>query len=857
MIFNKFNMHKVELKYKEKKEILLKEFGVANISVKNKIYYIKTTDSRYITYLNIDIHSDLMNTSQDDKMNYISHFYTTLINVSKESTIIKLDRKLNFDFKIKQHIKNIENLKRKITNYKKYLNSLDMNLDKDTLNKLLSDNNELILKKYLIDKKICEQDYKIINKYYGISNLIKAQQEEIQILIKKNDSNLSEKYSVLQIEEKTFDLLQELILKLKVFSNLYNITSIQENDMKYLVEKLVLDNFDAYEYSNYYESNNKYFKILTINDFEVYQKYLYLSDLYNEELEFSMHIKKRNRDKALSILSDSIEELQSRYKFDSRHKGTSQARKDYQGIEALYSDIEDDTSNTICEIEIKIKIKANTKNELKQKATILKNKYSSKLFISERINEVKKDILSFSRIKKIKSTNKKEIGLKQLAFSFPFNYCIFADSNGLIKNIDHNNLLVVDFFCQTQDRESYNGVIIGNTGGGKGVSIKTMLKEHIGDGGRCFTIDQDSEYEKIVEYFGGENINFGGINKNYINIMQVPYNDNTANPVSNHLETIIIFLENLVALSQNVKMKLKRIIKDEYESRNITDKLLYSIKDDYLIFPTLKDLLNRSDQELNKTNLEKEKEIIQEVSNILFDIIHTYDILCHKTNINIESAHLVNFVITTIKNDNKLLNAVLFLIFNYMNLEMSKNRLYTQNYITIEDKIKYLKDFCIRQEIDYNFRKLDQLTNDKDKSKLYELAENEIKHKRKKIKIFFDEAHRMFDNESSVKYIIQTVRESRKYKTGIFFATQKFADFFKNKNKDILNLYGMLVYKIFLKQPKSDILEFNDILELTNTQINRLVNAPAGIGLIKLGNKYYNFKLETTQKWIKLYDGES
>ena len=119
---------------------------------------------------------------------------------------------------------------------------------------------------------------------------------------------------------------------------------------------------------------------------------------------------------------------------------------------------------------------------------------------------------------------------------------------------------------------------------------------------------------------------------------------------------------------------------------------------------------------------------------------------------------------------------------------------------------------------------------------------NRVMANRKKGKytrVYIDEAHLFFKNPYSAEFLLKAWKRFRKYGGLLTGITQNIEDCLKNDTAR-----GMLAnseFLLMLNQSPSDRIELAGLLNISETQMGYITNAPAGHGLIKVGGSIVPF----------------
>lgn len=803
--------------YNEQLQEFNYNFNIKEIVTTNDLNYVITDDNKVVTYLSVNIDSSLNHLKDEDKEVYVSSFFRIALNLPERFTYFQINVPLSFEDKIKQVDERIE-----------YFKTNPNNIKNENLNELLfaleSDKDKLNMYQDIIK-------YQKVGIIAFTSDTLNEMVEMIDILKTESDC-----ITLKMVDNKMLDY----ILNETVYANQYSKSSIA----------------GTYSYDEY---NQTYSKVLTLNMFETTQNEFYFRKIaevykelknYNVKTLFSINAHRYSHDKSLSIVEEGLGEMGSRHKYDRTSQAEFEIYENSSYLSKFAFALRENSNETIIETETKLKVTGKSYRDVDlacKKAKKIIRGIGNTDFRKFDITSDLKKISHFSTPKKLDGAI--QMPLSTFAVGFPYNYTIVDDPNGDFKNISYDEILNFNYFHKSNAAlASSSGLIVGMSGSGKSTEMKETIKNHYLKNGITYTIDQDSEFISLTKALGGENIIFGE-SKHFINPFQLVKPDEHSeltqkDVIDNQVEFVSQIMITLYGDKYiKVKEKLENIVYRMYEEFGYSEFTFTEV--------------------LNEVKLEaknQEKEIIEIDYLNLIEMIQNlqlkFDIFNHPTNVNL-NRKLINFDISNVKENRTLLNTLMIVIFDFLNRKMTNNRIndkITDDEIKrnhIIDKIeKAIKD----TKINYSSEEL--------KNKQTKELEQIYYSVQPKILIMVDEAHRMFNNDMALDYLVKTVRESRKYETAIWFATQRFKDFFKEGLDDskVTALYEQIPYKILLYQDKSSIDFVETKINLTESQKHALTqngstDPEKGVGLFVAGSKVYNFNNQILKPWLDIFKG--
>ncbi len=645
---------------------------------------------------------------------------------------------------------------------------------------------------------------------------VNKQTKHINDLIKKNKNDLNKN---INIQLKNFkNNLKNLnhyssILKPRFFIFLYNKS---KEELNYLYNSLINNhlsyiNFNKIEndllnyISNYFSFNN--FKKLTININKKYikkqnyyfsikgiSKYpFYVSEKWGNEI-FSIP----NIDVVLKKCSLSKQEAIQRIDKTILKAEALESNKESKNIEkneflehfiSLQNDVKRNDEN-INLIEIYFVICASSIKELNLVEKKLKEVLDNNNFRIKNYYYVQKNILwNLLGVNYKKMKNGQEISNKALSLFWPFHKKTIADSKGLLlgNNIETNESAFFDICYRDKNRTNSNCIVFGKTGSGKTFNVLKQINWNILNDIKTFIIDPEREYNNIAKYYNGKIIKLSDY-KNSINPLQIL--------TGNILEQIILFEEILKILFGTLN------INDSY----LLSKILRKVYDKFLIFensdfskikkwPTIVDVFDlfKNDNDFNKSNL---KIYLWKMINL-----NRWN---NKTSIDLNNKIIV-FDIHDLSISTEIKNVELFLLINFLDNELKKNKLFNEKY---------------------------SLNN--------------------WINIVIDEAHLLMNKNNliTLNYISQLTKRIRKYNGILILITQNISDLLADKTIElqtsaiINNMQYMFIHHLSTK----DVNDLNNIFKinrkLTNFQKEFIFNSKQGECIFIInGNDYQYLKI--------------
>ena len=323
-----------------------------------------------------------------------------------------------------------------------------------------------------------------------------------------------------------------------------------------------------------------------------------------------------------------------------------------------------------------------------------------------------------------------------------------------------------------------NGFIIGVSGSGKSFASKMEIAmSALFTDDDIIVVDPEREYAPLVLNLGGEVIKLSASSPNHINAMDI--NEDTGGEDN----PISIKSEFLISLfDQLLKNGDARFgggvgAKD----RSIIDRCTISVYSDYF----------KGKSEKMPTLADFREELLKQSEQEAHDLAlslelfatGSLDAFSHQSNVNVNN-RIACYDILELGDQMKSIG-LLIMLDNIMNRVMANRR-----------RGKYTR-------------------------------------------VYIDEAHLFFKNPYSAEFLLKAWKRFRKYGGLLTGITQNIADCLSNETAR-----GMLAnseFLLMLNQAPSDRIELAGLLNISQTQMGYITNAPAGHGLIKVGGSIVPF----------------
>lgn len=323
-----------------------------------------------------------------------------------------------------------------------------------------------------------------------------------------------------------------------------------------------------------------------------------------------------------------------------------------------------------------------------------------------------------------------------------------------------------------------NGFIIGVSGSGKSFASKMEIAmAALFTDDDIIVVDPEKEYAPLVSNLGGEVIKLSASSPNHINAMDI--NEDTGGE-DNPISIKSEFLISLFdQLLKNGDARLGGGV--GAKDRSIIDRCTISVYNDYFK-GKLEKLPTLADfrEELLK---QPEQEAHDLALSLELFATGSLDAFSHQSNVNVNN-RIACYDILELGDQMKSIG-LLIMLDNIMNRVMANRK-----------RGKYTR-------------------------------------------VYIDEAHLFFKNPYSAEFLLKAWKRFRKYGGLLTGITQNIADCLSNETAR-----GMLAnseFLLMLNQAPSDRAELAGLLNISQTQMGYITNAPAGHGLIKVGGSIVPF----------------
>lgn len=323
-----------------------------------------------------------------------------------------------------------------------------------------------------------------------------------------------------------------------------------------------------------------------------------------------------------------------------------------------------------------------------------------------------------------------------------------------------------------------NGFIIGVSGSGKSFASKMEIAmAALFTDDDIIVVDPEREYAPLVSNLGGEVIKLSASSPNHINAMDINEDNNNEDNPISIKSEFLISLFDQLLKNGDARLGGGVGAKD----RSIIDRCTINVYNDYF----------KGKSENMPTLADFREELLKQPEQEAHDLAlslelfatGSLDAFSHQSNVNVNN-RIACYDILELGDQMKSIG-LLIMLDNIMNRVMANRK-----------RGKYTR-------------------------------------------VYIDEAHLFFKNPYSAEFLLKAWKRFRKYGGLLTGITQNIADCLSNETAR-----GMLAnseFLLMLNQAPSDRIELASLLNISQTQMGYITNAPAGHGLIKVGGSIVPF----------------
>lgn len=406
---------------------------------------------------------------------------------------------------------------------------------------------------------------------------------------------------------------------------------------------------------------------------------------------------------------------------------------------------------------------------------------------------------------------------------FPFYFQEHIDETGMFLGYTQTDgLAFINTFLRNRFRSSYDMLLIGVKGGGKTVTLKSMLQDQLLLNNKVMTLDLENEYSDLVKMYDGQSITMN--RQAFINPLQIKntidysrenisddeseadkmtFEDAAENNFVSEISRICTFMYQYVpTMTYDVMSLFRDILVEAYADKGITQTTdVTRLKAEN--FPIFSDLLLKINRKLTASLSDSERQLYKTLQMYVRELTKAgaYGSMFDSyTNVEINNNNLIVFNVKALSEmDENVYNAQLFNILSLMWSEICKNVRHNNNLVNPYD--------------------------------------------RRNVVCLIDEAHRFISTKNTLctDFILKLVRRTRKYDAALWFATQSILDFMPSDSGEsadtVKKIFQLVQYKILLKQSSDSVELLHSVFnQFTTSELYATDSFVPGEMLLSLGS---------------------
>lgn len=598
----------------------------------------------------------------------------------------------------------------------------------------------------------------------------------------------------------------------------------------------------------YIKTGDGYCSCIMIYDYPAEAYDFWLTRLMNIDGVYTvLDIGTEEKEDAEDEILASMTELDVRYSHANEDGTRMEAEQNYNLLKGMLKEIKTQ-GEVIKLLQCRLYVSGRTKDEVDQRvAAVIKDlegdDFGAAVFLYE--TEFGYKALFQPYQAQIKERNKRvgnPLPALSLAGGYPWNYEQLDDPYGIA--IGHSSTwgnIIFDQFRKTRTRLSFDAVIAGKKGSGKSTLLKLLTENNAILGNYIRLIDQTGEFTDLIQSLGGKIITLNGSDGiiNYLEVFRTDEDEIIS--FSNHLSKLNTFYKFIAPTAgEDDRNEFEEYVRRLYEVKGLwLSSTTESQKITGLpsqVYPTFSDLLAliRSDlyediqtRRVNSNLSPSKWRRLESIELTLSNIVHSYGKMFdgHTSISNLTSEQIISYNVQSISNFKpEIFNALLFNILALMQDDMIR--------IGVPSKQMY-----------------------EDGVPIYQIP---------KLILMIDEAHKFINtrNPLALDYVINIVRESRKYFTGLTLASQSIRDFAPQSNdseavEKLKLLFELTQYKVIMQQEPNCLPVMRTVFEdqLTESQLKQVPKFGQGECFLMTGEDSLHTYIQITEQEEKLFKG--
>ena len=561
--------------------------------------------------------------------------------------------------------------------------------------------------------------------------------------------------------------------------------------------------------------SDKYATIMTVVSYPKFISPGYLSGLTNmsgikvviKHIPISFSVLRR-------MINKQINDYRNRYEKEKDKTLQERLRQDYESLESFVQSVAAN-QDIIFDFQLHVMITANTREELENKKTNVKNYLDSMDLRAVTLRFEQENILKSILPVFPKQKIEERIGVPIPSLTVAGMYPYVFDS---IKDPGLSNLIGVDFsggvilfnqflykIRKENNRNNANLIILGGSGSGKSTAAKLLLRGHIRNDCQIVAIDPENELDYMCSLYGGDSIDLGkGGSYGLINPLEIVM-DADEEDIKNGIGYTVLtrtlqFLKAFMRyyypnIEEDVLTLFSEVVQDTYHrfGINFESDFTNKVSEDFPtfsdVYATVKGRLTATTEKTHERDVLERLEL--KVRPFVRELKYYFD---GHTSIPSTSDFIVFNIKELMNSDENIKNALFFNV------------------------LKYAWGLCL--------------------------------DRRRDTVLMVDEAHVLLsgNNVLGADFLAQVQRRARKYNTGTIIITQQPSDF---SNPSVITqgkaIFGNASYFLIMQLNKQSVEDLAKLVDLNDNEMDSIKRYSQGQALFVCGNKRMQIDVIVTQ----------
>lgn len=666
---------------------------------KNLNPYLKINNHNIITKKSKEIKSynlkvikirglDITSLSDEEAEIKLSQFHSFIVNQKGYFSIAKISGLYEFD----SQIKNIKNEMK--MNKEKYDNALIS--EKEYLNKMKQQQDQIQTLKE--PDKMLESNFFAKNFYF--------------IIYEINEEILKTRIKFLEDDLNQIGLWTNILDEFESINFIKNIYNPLQEDISNEVIKENAENLDeifslesAKIKSDHIILNDELFlSFQSISDYPIEIDNYWLANIFLiSEANIIMNVKELSHSKASSLINKAIVNSSA----NQYNEKKEVQKREFDVINEGFVDLADQlikNEQVIKTCNILFLNYDTDKKSLIKSNRMIEKKLKPKGIKINRLKHLQFDALSAFLPKPndpLEIVIAREMPSKTIANGYPFINSSIDDKKGMPLGSNWiDDPILFDQFVLDENRKNHNMMIIGSSGSGKSYLTKKIINWHQLTNKKIFILDVEREYKNITQYYDGDWIDVGSGTFGKINPLEIfAFDGINSAIVSNHLLILESFFKILFHEISSVQIRyLTTCLKSFYKSLNFFDAKFNFNKTTSKDFPIFEEFYKFIISNKNKENIKlysiDDVNFINELIRSEFGLEGKLSFLYNGHSTISTSKQISCFDINSLfeKNNERITQAQLFLLLNYIQREVNQNDYNSESIIIVIDEAHLLVD---------------------------------------------------------------------------------------------------------------------------------------------------------------------